>query len=419
MPTRFTYALLLCSVGIGCHRVQPTTSSTPEPVLYLDYEGAAEAEAHYRVPGERRPFELALRYVRDGRVERVELTMGGSTEISWVSGDVVVSEVEGKATRHSGQEAGRKRHLVRALAGALGPGDATRRHYAHPTFGDVVDEVAYGPESEMAGTAAAEAIEITQHETDLVWFASLRRVSATAGTARSMPTAPVEAPAEVVVPHVEAVAEGVWSVASHASDTTSLVVEFEDFLVVAETSLTVASGEAIVDALHDSFPDKPIRYVLFSHYHPHYTGGLRAFLAAGATVLAPPGNARFAQGIAERPFTMEPDRWSRMPGPAKVEIFEERIVIEDANNRLDAIDIGADSDHTDEYVVFHLPKSGVLFQGDLGWYALGDGGIRASGRAPALLRAIEERALSVDTLLQGWPIQSAVSVDELSAAVVP
>jgi hypothetical protein len=86
-----------------------------------------------------------------------------------------------------------------------------------------------------------------------------------------------------------------------------------------------------------------------------------------------------------------------------VETFRGERTFRDDSNELVAIDIGAHSHHTDEYVVFWLPRQQILFEGDLGWFA-GPNGLRAGGeRARGLLQAIDERQLPVATLVQSWP----------------
>src|SRR5207247_10305969 len=95
-------------------------------------------------------------------------------------------------------------------------------------------------------------------------------------------------------------------------------------LAVIETAVGSANGERIVDAARRQWPAKPIRYALFSHYHPHYTGGLRALIAEGATVLTTPGNGAFVQHVATLPFRTQPNRLARHPRPVKVATFADR-----------------------------------------------------------------------------------------------
>ena len=87
-----------------------------------------------------------------------------------------------------------------------------------------------------------------------------------------------------------------------------------------------------------------------------------------------------------------------------VERPEVRFVLEHLRPGDIAIDIGAQSHHTDEYVVFWLPRQRLLFQGDLGWFGPDDAPRAGGRRARGLLQAIDERNLPVETLLQGWPV---------------
>jgi glyoxylase-like metal-dependent hydrolase (beta-lactamase superfamily II) len=165
-----------------------------------------------------------------------------------------------------------------------------------------------------------------------------------------------------------------------------------------------------VDLVHEKFSSEPIRFAFVGHYHPHYTGGLRAMVAANATIVAPPGIARYAGTIAHRPFTRVPDRLARTGRGAKILEFKSTFAIDDELNRLEAIDIGARSLHTDEYVVFYFPRAKLVIEGDLGWFAGKDGKLRAGGRANGLLAAIDERGLAVTTLAQAWPMRNSPTV---------
>jgi len=394
----------------ACQAPGPVAPAAQPARYRLSYRGTGELEGHFRAPGERRPFQLALDVSVDGDVRRLTTTSWtddpahAEIEVVWLRGEVVARTIgEAAAARHEvvvGDQAAWARQLAR-----VGGGGA-ERVVAHPTFGDVVERTAPGDAVELDRIAAPASVELAHYEVDLAWSASLRRVPATAAPeALSLPALSAAAAVPAGPIELALVAPGVHLARVPASDTASLVIEFADSLAVAETSLTVAQGEALVAAIRARFPDKPIRHVFFGHYHPHYTGGLRAFFAAGATLHAPARGAELARAIAARRFSRAPDRLARTGAPVNVEVFRERFVLDDgAGQRLEAIDIGAASEHTDEYVVFYLPRSGVLFQGDLGWGVRGDGTVRAGRRSAGLQNAIRERELSVTTLIQGWPL---------------
>jgi glyoxylase-like metal-dependent hydrolase (beta-lactamase superfamily II) len=194
------------------------------------------------------------------------------------------------------------------------------------------------------------------------------------------------------------------------ADSRSLAIEFADHLVLCETSLDNAAGERLLAALDQHLPGKPVRYVLFGHYHPHYTGGLRPVMARGATVVAPPLGAAFAREIAERPFHNPPDALAASGRTPVIESFVGERTFRDADNELVAIDIGADSHHTVEYVVFWLPRQRLLFEGDIGWYGEPSAPRASGNRARGLLHAIDARGLPVETLVQAWPTTAAATL---------
>ncbi|MGH8004027.1 MAG: hypothetical protein ACRECJ_04825, partial [Limisphaerales bacterium] len=168
------------------------------------------------------------------------------------------------------------------------------------------------------------------------------------------------------------------------------------------------------------WPEKPIRYFSFSHFHPHYTGGMRAFIAEGAAILTPPGNEVFVRQVARYPFKKWPDRLARSPRRVRIQTFQKRFELADSTNRLVAIDIGERSMHTDEFVIFYLPKQKLLFEAEQGWVTV-DGKLRAARRAEGFLKILDDERLDVERLVQCWPMRgnkAEVSRSELEALVL-
>jgi glyoxylase-like metal-dependent hydrolase (beta-lactamase superfamily II) len=412
--------------------------------IRLIYEGGGPFTGHYRVRGETRPLRVALAFAFDGHTYRYDETVWfgddrsrAGAETVWVRGprvwrraaaDGPVAELEGAA---AGQARERALAAFPTLTDRRPRSDpAPREHrFAHPRLGDVTESTSYGPVAHRAGRAVPGSLRLVRYERDTSWEAAVDLLRLEQGSQIPAghfvvpPAAPAAAAAPPAgTPELRALAPGVWEVVLEGEDSRSLAVELESSVAVLEASTTSAAGEAIVDAVAARLPGKPVRFVFFSHHHPHYTGGLRAFVAAGATVVTTPGNARLVEEIAGRRFTLSPDRLQREPAAARVEPFAGTRVVEDGTNRLEAIDLGAASNHTDEYVVFYLPRQRLLFHGDLGWYSGPDGALRAGRRAAGLVEEIERRKLDVETVVQGWPVvrtRGTLSLAELRAMLPP
>lgn len=159
-------------------------------------------------------------------------------------------------------------------------------------------------------------------------------------------------------------ADDVYVVQGVAGGNSSLVVVFDDFVLVGEAYGNEAASQRTLSLLRTLAPGKPVRYLVPTHYHDDHTGGVRAFIAEGSTIVTTPGNREYFERMAKAVKTLQPDALTKKPVPIKLETFTGRRVIEDARHRVEVIDIGP-SPHANEMLVLYLPKEQVLFQGDL------------------------------------------------------
>lgn len=435
----------------------------PGKCLEIQYEGVLELEGHFRKPGEKQPYRSRQRFLANAngavRLDWTTWIQGDSMGApeSWlllpagVGGTILHRSAPGSPWREVGVDQ-REQALAQVTAGfpwevaraasasaALGharvtgggPGGAwflgdTRAPGSgaltlrpvdravisymttrpHPRLGDVRDGIlyAYGE----PGPVPTEMRQII-HERDMQWSMAERRVSfrTDAPDSLSPPAAydpPEPADSTRADVRLAPLAPGLWSADLDDLDTRTLVVEFADKLAVLEAAVGSENGERIADAARRQFPNKPIRYFLFSHYHPHYAGGLRAFVAEGATVVTTPGNEHFVRQMADLDFTLRPDRLARAKRPLSMQTFAKRFELADSTNRLVAVNIGPRSDHTNEFVVFWLPRQRMLFETEQGWVTV-DGKTRASRRAERFLKALDDEGLVTDRIVQSWPMR--------------
>src|SRR5205823_12140150 len=106
------------------------------------------------------------------------------------------------------------------------------------------------------------------------------------------------------------VAKGVYQV--KGSTHHSLAVEMKDHIVVVEAPLFEERSLAVMKALEAKIPGKPIKYLVMTHFHIDHSGGIRAYAAKGATILAQEDNVPFVKSVLSRPKTIHPDSLAKL-----------------------------------------------------------------------------------------------------------
>lgn len=129
-----------------------------------------------------------------------------------------------------------------------------------------------------------------------------------------MPPAVPEAVRQATEPPVrvemQRLADGVWLAGGGTHN--SVVVEFHDFVAIVEAPLNEERSLAVVREVQNRLPAKPIKFVVNTHHHFDHSGGLRTYVAEGATVVTAQANKEFYQDVVlyPAPRTVQPDRLS-------------------------------------------------------------------------------------------------------------
>lgn len=191
------------------------------------------------------------------------------------------------------------------------------------------------------------------------------------------------------------------------TDDRVLVVEFSDFLLVAEAPLNSKNGELIIAETKKIAPNKPIKYFVFGHYHPHYLGGIRPFVHKGAKILCSTVNKEYVRYLSEARHTINPDSLELQPKTLQIEEVKDSLAITDSKNnafRMIIYFIGKKSEHTNDYLIYYFPNEKLLFEDDLVWIKR-DGQIaKANQRQTGLYNTTKELNLDIKTIIQSWPV---------------
>lgn len=184
------------------------------------------------------------------------------------------------------------------------------------------------------------------------------------------------------------------------------VVEFRDFLVVTGAPLNAENGELIVQEARRIAPGKPIRYFVFGHHHPHYLGGVRALVHAGATIVTTPIDTAYIRQLVDFDHKIEPDSLQLSPKPLTFDVFDTMRVISDGEMEMRLIFIGSMSKHTEDYVIYYFPREKMVLQDDLVYMRNDNPHAPAGPMQRGLYDAIVQHGLDVDVIYQSWMINS-------------
>ncbi len=172
--------------------------------------------------------------------------------------------------------------------------------------------------------------------------------------------APVASPQAPKVT-VEEVSRGVWLLAGGSHH--SALVEFSDHLMLIDAPQSDARTLAVIAKARELRPDKPLTHVVNSHHHFDHSGGIRAAVAEGLTVITHQGNAAFIEESVQRPHTLVPDALSKNPKPLKIQTVADEMVIADGSMTVHLY--AAPGEHSETMLMAYLPRDRALVVIDL------------------------------------------------------
>lgn len=144
----------------------------------------------------------------------------------------------------------------------------------------------------------------------------------------------------------------------------SMFVVFKDYVLVVESPVSSDVSQAIIAKIKETAPGKPVKYLVPTHHHTDHLGGIRGYIAEGATIVTTPSNQKFIEKVASIPHPINPDRLSLSPRPASFEIFKDKRVFSDGEHTVELYNIGP-SPHADEILMVYLPQEKIAFVSDL------------------------------------------------------
>jgi glyoxylase-like metal-dependent hydrolase (beta-lactamase superfamily II) len=160
----------------------------------------------------------------------------------------------------------------------------------------------------------------------------------------------------------EKLGDGVWYLTGGSHH--SVLVEFNDYVAVIEAPQSEERSNAVIAEVKKLVPSKPIRYLINTHHHFDHSGGLRTYVAEGATIVTHQSNQAFYQKTFQAPHTLNPDRQARAKKKAKILALGAKRVLADSARTVELHHIQGNP-HNTGLVMAWLPKEKLLVEVDV------------------------------------------------------
>ena len=205
---------------------------------------------------------------------------------------------------------------------------------------------------------------------------------------------PKDGAADQIVPRV--VAPG--STLIQGIPNNSMIVEQSNGIVVVEGALSDFRAEALIRYISRTYPGKPVRYVTASHHHADHAGGMRPFVALGATaVIGADAVPLFRRVFGDRSSRLLPDRLDGKTTNATIRPVAAGSVATLTDAARPVIVLPETTQHATTTILVFVPDQGVLFvNGD----TYTPGGPFGPG-ARSLEQTIEANGLAVRWIVGG------------------
>jgi len=143
----------------------------------------------------------------------------------------------------------------------------------------------------------------------------------------------------------------------------NLIVAMKDHLVVFDAPYGELQSRAVIDLAKAKYPGKPIKYLVMTHHHMDHAGGMRSYVAEGATVVvAAPTKAYFSK-VLPRPRTVLNDAQQKARKPLRITEVKDQLTLKDDTGEIRLYNIP--NPHADGYILSHVVKDNIVYVTDL------------------------------------------------------
>ena len=252
----------------------------------------------------------------------------------------------------------RGKHKVIAYANDQSAIERVESWYGHPVTGDLKVVTHYGPYRDFAGVKFPS--KIIQYQDDKP------TLDLTVTAVRANPAVNIEVPAHIrndpVPVKSDKAADGVWYITGVSAY--SVLIEMKDYLIVVEGPHGEQRSMAVMGEVKKLVPNKPIKYLINTHHHFDHASGIRAYAAAGATIVTHEINRPYYERAAANTWSLAPDRLAKSKKNPVFQTLGDNMVMTDGTRSVELYQIVGNSHH-DGIIMAYLRKEKILIEADV------------------------------------------------------
>jgi len=143
----------------------------------------------------------------------------------------------------------------------------------------------------------------------------------------------------------------------------NLIIAMKDHLVIFDAPYGELQSRWVIDAAKAKYPGKPIKYLVLTHHHMDHTGGMRTYVAEGATVIVPSPDKRYFEKDVRSPHTVVPDDLQKKPRTPEFIEVKDQMTLKDDTSEIHLYYIP--NPHVQGMLIGHIVTGNIVYVTDL------------------------------------------------------
>lgn len=143
----------------------------------------------------------------------------------------------------------------------------------------------------------------------------------------------------------------------------NLIVNMKDGIVVFDAPVNEGMSRWVIDAAKAKYPGKKVTHLVLTHHHMDHTGGMRTYVAEGATVIVPAPTKAYFEQVAKAPHAVAPDALQKRPRAATIQEVAETLTLKDDTIQVNLHNIP--NPHSEGMLIGHVVGANIVWVTDL------------------------------------------------------